>query len=71
MPCYFLKPKIKNLLKELKDITTYEIENELLKEYSDEELHAMSEDTIYLLILAVYERLKKKKMRKEAKLIYI
>ena len=50
MPCYFLKPKIRNLLKELKDITTYEIENELLKEYSDEELHAMSEDTIYLLI---------------------
>ncbi|MHA2289439.1 MAG: hypothetical protein ACXABG_11700 [Promethearchaeota archaeon] len=71
MPCYFLKTKIKNLLEELRDITQFEIENELLKEYSDEELHEMSEDMLYVLILAIYEKLKKKKMRKEAKLIYI
>ena len=71
MPCYFLKPKIKDLLEELRDITQFEIENELLKEYSDEELHEMSEDMLYILILTVYEKLKKKKMRKEAKLIYI
>ena len=71
MPCYFLKQKIKALLEQLRDITQYEIEDELLKEYSDVELHEMSEDMLYGLILAVYEKLKKKKMRKEAKLIYI
>jgi len=71
MPCYFLKQKIKALLEQLRDITQYELEDELLKEYSDAELHEMSEDMLYVLILAVYEKLKKKKMRKEAKLIYI
>ncbi len=71
MPCYFLKQKIKALLEELRDITQYEIENELLKEYSDEELHEMSEEMLYALILAAYEKLRKKKMRREAKLIYI
>lgn len=71
MPCYFLKPKIKGVLKELRDTTQYEIEIELLKEYTNEELHEMSEDMLYILILAAYEKLKKKKMRKEVKLIYI
>ena len=71
MPCYFLKQRIKELLEQLRDITQHEIEKELLKEYTDEELHEMSEDMLYVLILAVYEKLKKKKMRKEASLIYI
>lgn len=71
MPCYFLKPKIKEALDELTDVTQREIEIELLKEYTNEELHEMSEDLLYILILAVYEKLKKKKMRKEVKLIYI
>jgi len=71
MPCYFFKPKIKGVLEELRDVTQYEIEIELLKEYTNEELHEMSEDLLYILILAVYEKLKKKKMRKEVKLIYI
>jgi len=65
MPCYFLKPKIKGILEELRDITQYEIEIELLKEYTDEELHEMSEDMLYILILAVYEKLKKKKCGKK------
>ena len=71
MPCYFLYQRIKKLLEQFNFITQNEIENELLKENSDEELHEMSEDDLYALILAIYKKLIKKKMRKEANLLYI
>ena len=71
MPCYLLYQRIKKLLEQFNFITQNEIENELLKENSDEELHEMSEDDLYALILAIYKKLIKKKMRKEANLLYI
>jgi hypothetical protein len=71
MPCYFLKPRIKALLNRLRDVTQRQIEEELLKVKSDDELHEMEEDVLYNLIMIVYEMLRKKKMRKEATLIYI
>ena len=71
MPCYFLKPRIKDLVNQFREVTQRQIEEELLKVKSDAELHEMSEDVLYNLILIVYEKLKKKKMRKEANLIYI
>ncbi len=48
-----------------------EIEEELLKEKTDAELHEMSEDLLYALIMSICRKLLKKKMRKEATLIYI
>jgi len=71
MPCYFLKPRIKALLNRLRDVTQRQIEEELLKVKSDDELHELEEDVLYNLIMIVYEMLRKKKMRKEATLIYI
>jgi len=71
MPCYFLKPRIKALLKELRFVKQREIEEELLKEKTDAELHEMSEDLLYALIMSICRKLMKKKMRKEATLIYI
>ena len=71
MPCYFLKPRIKSLLKELRFVKQREIEEELLKEKTDAELHEMSEDLLYALIMSICRKLLKKKMRKEATLIYI
>ncbi len=71
MPCYFLKPRIKTLLNRLRDVTQRQIEEELLKVKSDDELHEMEEDVLYNLIMIVYEMLRKRKMRKEVNLIYI
>ena len=52
-------------------IVQHEIEEELLKEKTDAELHEMSEDLLYALIMSICRKLLKKKMRKEATLIYI
>ena len=71
MPCYFLKPRIKNLFEQFREFTQRQIEEELLKEKSDTELHEMSEDELFNLIMSIFYKLMKKKMRKEANLIYI
>ena len=71
MPCYFLRPRIKALLNRLRDVTQRQIEEELLKVKSDDELHEMEEDMLYNLIMIVYEMLRKRKMRQEVNLIYI
>lgn len=71
MPCYFLKPRIKDLLNQLREVTQRQIEEELLKVKSDTELHEMPEDVLYMLIVSICRKLLKKKMRKEVNLIYI
>lgn len=71
MPCYFLKPKIKELVTKIPIIPQRQVEEELLKEKTNAELHEMSEDELYALIVSVYRKLLKKKMRKEVNLIYI
>jgi len=71
MPCYFLRPRIKDLLTKIPIVPKRQVEEELLKEKTDSELHEMSEDELYALIVSIYRKLMKKKMRKEANLIYI
>jgi len=71
MPCYFSKPRIKNLVEQLLEVKQWQIEEELLKEKSNTELHEMSEEELYALIVSILYKLMKKKMRKEANLIYI
>jgi len=43
----------------------------LLKDYTDEELHEMSEEEIVKLILQLLGKLRNKKMKKDARLIYV
>ena len=62
------KPPIKRLLESIQGISDIEVYEELLQEKNDEELHEMSENELLALILEV---LKRTKMRKEVKLIYI
>jgi hypothetical protein len=48
-----------------------QIYQELLKENSDEELHEKSEDELVNLISRALLKIRKKKMEKDVKLIYV
>ena len=63
MPCYFSNLRIKNLLKQFRQIQQRKIEEELLKEKTNAELHDMSEEELFALIVKAVYKLFKKKMR--------
>jgi len=71
MPCYLKIPKVRMILDELKEIDRKQVEDELLKQENDEELHQMQEDEIIELILKIIYWLKLKKMEKEVEMIYV
>ncbi|MFX1358642.1 MAG: hypothetical protein ACFFA8_15365 [Promethearchaeota archaeon] len=58
MPCFFRKVKIKEILDELKIIDTDLLYQEMLKRYSDEQLHEMSEEEIINLINEIWREMK-------------
>jgi hypothetical protein len=71
MPCFFNKLRIRKLLFQL-EITNYNaLYEEMLKQYTDDELHQMSEEKLIELIREIHLRLKKlKPMTKEIEMMY-
>jgi len=53
------------------EISQEQVYQELLKEKNDEELHEMEELELLFLVIRVLERIGKKKMKKEVRLIYV
>ena len=54
MPCFFIKVKVKEILNKLEIENIELLYQEMLKRYSDEELHQMSEEDIIELILQIW-----------------
>ncbi|MFX1317222.1 MAG: hypothetical protein ACFE9T_15275, partial [Promethearchaeota archaeon] len=71
IPCFFNKERIKWFLQTFKEISQDELYKELLKERTDNELHEMSEEELIDLILQVLNKMRKKKMKKEVKQIFV
>ena len=60
IPCYLRIERIKRLIVSDPEISEEQVHLELLKDYSDAELHEMSEQEILNLILRVMFELRKK-----------
>ena len=54
MPCFFIKVKVKEILNKLEIENIELLYQEMLKRYSDEVLHQMSEEDIIELILQIW-----------------
>ena len=70
IPCFLRNERIQKLIKNDPEISEEKVYRELLKDYSDNELHEMTEDEILNLILRAILRLHKP-LNSETKLIYI
>ncbi len=60
IPCFLRKERIKKLIESDQEISQEQVYQELLKDYSDIELHETSEDEILNLILRVRFQLRQK-----------
>lgn len=66
--------RIKKLIDSDLEISDIQVYQELLKDFSEEELHEMSEDILFELIVQIMRQLRKKMYKKidqEVKMIYI
>ncbi len=70
MPCFLMRNRVKEYLNRLKIKDTLKLNDLLLKYYSDEELHMMSESEILEAIRMVYLK-HKKELTEDVKLIYV
>ncbi len=69
MPCFFTRLKIKRLLDVLNIKNIKKLNRELLKRYSDSELHAMSDNELIFIIKKIYKE-SKKELQEDAILMY-
>jgi len=58
MPCFFRKVKVKEVLDKLEIIDMDRLYQEMLKRYSDEQLHEMSEEEIINVIKEIWREMK-------------
>ena len=58
MPCFFRKVKVREILDELEIIDIDLLYQEMLKRYSDEQLHEMSEEEIIDLIKEIWREMR-------------
>jgi thiaminase len=70
MPCYFIKKRVKDYLKQRNIRNTMKLNKKLLENYSDSELHAMSEKEIIEAIKKVYRK-HKKEIDEDIQMIYV
>ena len=69
MPCFFTRLKIKKFLDVLNIKNIKKLNQELLKRYSDSDLHAMSDDELIFIIKKIYKE-NKKELEEDAILMY-
>jgi len=58
VPCFFRKVKVREILDELEIIDIDLLYQEMLKRYSDEQLHEMSEEEIIDLIKEIWREMR-------------
>ena len=70
MTCYFMRNRIKKLLEKYKITNLKKLEKILLENFTDKELHQMSDDQLTEIIKLVYQE-RKNELTEDALLIYI
>lgn len=58
MPCFFTKVKVKDIINKLEIRNIELLYQEMLKRYSDEQLHQMSEEEIIDLIQKIWREMR-------------